>query len=48
MEYKFEYHTYLHHSQTPACISTSNASLNTIHIYIILKQTFDSDEELIV
>ena len=33
----FEYHTYLHHSQTENYGIIRGNSLNTIHIYIILK-----------
>ena len=34
---RFEYHTYLHHSQTEDLPFEFVKSLNTIHIYIILK-----------
>ena len=34
---RFEYHTYLHHSQTDELKAVCKHSLNTIHIYIILK-----------
>ena len=34
----FEYHTFLHHSQTFCIISDSLIGLSTIHFYIILKQ----------
>ena len=37
----FEYHTYLHHSQTTIEVSVATWSLSTIHIYIILKPTTD-------
>ena len=36
---KFEYHTYLHHSQTKHGVNLRSKSLNTIHIYIILKRS---------
>ena len=36
---KFEYHTFLHHSQTVAWCNPSLCSLNTIHFYIILKRS---------
>ena len=35
--YQFEYHTFLHHSQTFALYCTTHISLSTIHFYIILK-----------
>ena len=36
--YQFEYHTFLHHSQTYLCGDGGGRSLSTIHFYIILKQ----------
>ena len=38
--YQFEYHTFLHHSQTLSLLSTASFSLSTIHFYIILKLTY--------
>ena len=35
--YQFEYHTFLHHSQTYLCGDGGGRSLSTIHFYIILK-----------
>ena len=35
---QFEYHTFLHHSQTIASSFEIPASLSTIHFYIILKR----------
>ena len=35
--YQFEYHTFLHHSQTVVLIVGELNSLSTIHFYIILK-----------
>ena len=35
--YQFEYHTFLHHSQTRGKFCTRCTSLSTIHFYIILK-----------
>ena len=35
--YQFEYHTFLHHSQTFADIERVMNRLSTIHFYIILK-----------
>ena len=37
--YQFEYHTFLHHSQTYGRSKYGVESLSTIHFYIILKQT---------
>ena len=36
-KFKFEHHTFLHHSQTVALIQRFLYSLSTIHFYIILK-----------
>ena len=38
----FEYHTFLHHSQTNACAMPALVSLSTIHFYIILKPLISS------
>ena len=35
---RFEYHTFLHHSQTLEAANETYKSLNTIHFYIILKR----------
>mgnify|MGYP006882871999 CR=1 FL=1 len=35
--YQFEYHTFLHHSQTAPFVVDYNICLSTIHFYIILK-----------
>ena len=35
--YQFEYHTFLHHSQTDPMTAALGKSLSTIHFYIILK-----------
>ena len=35
--YQFEYHTFLHHSQTNVKEPEQQESLSTIHFYIILK-----------
>ncbi len=35
--FQFEYHTFLHHSQTDLTAFSSISSLSTIHFYIILK-----------
>ena len=35
---KFEYYTFLHHSQTTITRTVQGSSLNTIRFYIILKQ----------
>ena len=37
--YQFEYHTFLHHSQTYLCGDGGGRSLSTIHFYIILKHS---------
>ena len=37
--YQFEYHTFLHHSQTKSIWEAARNSLSTIHFYIILKQS---------
>ena len=42
----FEYHTFLHHSQTYMHWWKFRASLNTIHFYIILKQRIGVEKEL--
>ena len=39
--YQFEYHTFLHHSQTYLCGDGGGRSLSTIHFYIILKPGSD-------
>ena len=36
--YQFEYHTFLHHSQTISRCQQQDYSLSTIHFYIILKR----------
>ena len=38
--YQFEYHTFLHHSQTKNALSGGGECLSTIHFYIILKHEF--------
>ena len=35
--YQFEYHTFLHHSQTLSVAKGALTGLSTIHFYIILK-----------
>ena len=44
-EKKFEYHTFLHHSQTQESSAHLFWCLSTIHFYIILKRGFDTKRQ---
>ncbi|GFI38165.1 hypothetical protein IMSAGC015_02355 [Lachnospiraceae bacterium] len=40
----FEYHTFLHHSQTDNLLTGQKMGLSTIHFYIILKLDIANNE----